>query len=88
MVEMVFFPSDARIRHLYSIAFSADAILFLWTLDLSDAEEKEEKAMKRKKKERGGERERFTVFHSNPNWAFFCAALKHARKFIEKGVWL
>jgi len=37
-VEIVFFPSVARIRHLYSIVSPAVAILFLCTLDFKDAE--------------------------------------------------
>lgn len=37
-VEIVFFPSVARIRHLYSIASPAVTILFLCTLDFKDAE--------------------------------------------------
>lgn len=36
-VEIVFFPSVARIRHLYSIASPAVVNLFLCTLDLKDA---------------------------------------------------
>ena len=36
-VEIVFFPSVARIRHLHSIASPAVVILFLFTLDFKDA---------------------------------------------------
>lgn len=38
IVEIVFFPSVARIRHLNSIFSPAVFILFLLTLDLSEAE--------------------------------------------------
>lgn len=40
---MFFFPSDARTRHLYSIASPVDANLFSWALDLSDAVNKTKK---------------------------------------------
>ena len=96
-VEIVFFPSVARIRHLYSIASPAVVILFLFTLDFKDAKTLQEwKALIRRLnitpqnrlRENNGMQIIHTSFKSNPNRTFLGAALKHAGEFIKKRVWL
>lgn len=49
-VEIVFFPSVARIRHLYSMGSPAVLNLFLLTFDFMDAIEKQPQKKRKKEK--------------------------------------